>query len=153
MPKCRSCNLWSLLPEVMDPYCLGSQPYGQSSSSQEIDNRCTVKFVFLFGSQVMLNQDESNIVGHPLWIWSVVWLEQTFQTFCDVRSFLGATVAKLLSHRWVQEIICGSLCSVPLQLPAIMSDQQQGWDTNQTINTKPWRKPWQPSIMLIFDID
>lgn len=36
-------DVWSLLPEVMDPCCLGFQPCGQSSSSQEkTNNRCSV---------------------------------------------------------------------------------------------------------------
>ena len=114
-------------PAMYDVWCCQRWWILAASASSPVGNLRQVRkkqttdavFLFLFGSQVMLNQDELNIAGHPLWIWSVVWLEHSFQIFCFVRSFLGAfvpcTVEKLLSHRWVQEIICGSLCSVPLQ--------------------------------------
>lgn len=112
------CQRWWILAAT------ASSPVGNLRQVRKKQTTDAV-FVFLFGSQVMLNQDELNIAGHPLWIWSVVWPEQAFQIFCFVRSFLGAfvpyTVEQLLSNRWVQEIICGSLCSVPLQTEWVLN--------------------------------
>ena len=149
-------------PAMYDVWCCQRWWILAASASSPVGNLRQVRkkqttdavFLFLFGSQVMLNQDGLNIAGHPLWIWSVVWLEQAFQIFCFVRSFLGAfvpcTVEQLLSYRWVQEIICGSLCSVPLQTAwfwtfritfcRMMSRwhiSSGGWDTNKTMHWGP----------------
>lgn len=140
----RTCRSVYHNPAMYDVWCLQRWWILAASASSPVGNLRQVRkkqttdavFLFLFGSQVMLNQDELNIAGHPLWIWSVVWLEQAFQIFCFVRSFLGAfvpyTVEKLLSYRWVQEIICGSLCSVPWPYDVKVTHQQRGWDTNKT---------------------
>ena len=92
-------------PAMYDVWCCQRWWILAASASSPVGNLRQVRkkqttdavFLFLFGSQVMLNQDELNIAGHPLWIWSVVWLEHSFQIFCFVRSFLGAFVP---CHRW-----------------------------------------------------